>query len=178
MNSEETPAGVPALDKQAGEARTVPPLRDYGAEPGVWSERMLAALEQGVKGNKWFSLIDKVYADRTLGLAWAKVSSNAGACGVDGVTVERFGKDSQSRLIAVNEHLNEGSYQPALVKRVMIACYCWRKSGRLSPLGSGWRRFSAAAGCRGRSVAGELGAECSKWGAEDLFPLKSISPHR
>lgn len=104
------------MDKQAGEAR----WRCYGAEPGVWSERMLAALEQGVKGNKWFSLIDKVYADRTLGLAWAKVSSNAGACGVDGVTVERFGKDSQSRLLAVKEHLKEGSYQPALVKRVMI----------------------------------------------------------
>lgn len=108
------------MDKQAGEAQTVPPYRDYGAEPGVWSERMLAALEEGVKGNKWFSLIDKVYADRTLGLAWAKVSSNAGACGVDGVTVERFGKDSQSRLLAVKEHLKEGSYQPALVKRVMI----------------------------------------------------------
>lgn len=104
------------MDKQAGEAL----WRRYGAEPGVWSERMLAALEAGVKGNKWFSLIDKVYADRTLGLAWAKVSSNAGACGVDGVTVERFGKDSQRRLLAVKEHLNEGSYQPALVKRVMI----------------------------------------------------------
>ena len=108
------------MDKQAGEARTVVPLRDYGAEPGVWSERMLAALEQGVKGNKWFSLIDKIYADRTLALAWAKVSSNAGACGVDGITVERFGKDSQSRLLAVKEHLKEGSYQPEPVKRVMI----------------------------------------------------------
>jgi RNA-directed DNA polymerase len=116
MSSEETPAGVPSKDKQAGEAL----WRRYGAEPGVWSERMLAALEQGVKGNKWFSLIDKVYADRTLALAWAKVSSNAGACGVDGVTVERFGKDSQSRLLAVKEHLKEGSYQPASVKRVMI----------------------------------------------------------
>ncbi len=104
------------MDKQAGEAR----WRCYGAEPGVWSERMLAALEAGVKGNKWFSLIDKVYADRTLALAWAKVSSNAGACGVDGVTVERFGKDSQSRLLAVKERLNEGSYQPEPVKRVMI----------------------------------------------------------
>lgn len=81
---------------------------------------MLAALDKGVKGTKWFSLIDKVYADRTLELAWAKVSSNAGACGVDGITVERFGKDSQNRLLAVKEHLKEGSYQPKPVKRVMI----------------------------------------------------------
>ena len=29
-------------------------------EPAVWTERMLTALEQGVKGGVWFSLIDKV----------------------------------------------------------------------------------------------------------------------
>jgi RNA-directed DNA polymerase len=116
MKPEQTPAEVPAMDKQAGDAQ----WRCYGAEPGVWSERMLAALDKGVKGNKWFSLIDKVYADRTLALAWAKVLSNAGACGVDGITVERFGKDSQKRLLAVKEHLKEGSYQPKPVKRVMI----------------------------------------------------------
>jgi hypothetical protein len=27
----------------------------------VWNERMLAALENGVKGGQWFSLIDKSY---------------------------------------------------------------------------------------------------------------------
>jgi len=92
----------------------------HKAERGVWSEKMLMALETGVKGNVWFSLIDKVYAERTLGLAWEKVASNAGACGVDGITVERFGKDSQSRLLAVKEHLKRGTYQPKPVKRVMI----------------------------------------------------------
>jgi len=81
---------------------------------------MLAALEKGVKGNKWFSLIDKVCAVRTLELAWAKVSSNAGACGVDGITVGYFGKDSQTRLLAVKEQLKRGSYQPEPVKRVLI----------------------------------------------------------
>jgi RNA-directed DNA polymerase len=30
-------------------------------ERSVWSERMLQALETGVKGGKWFSLIDKVW---------------------------------------------------------------------------------------------------------------------
>jgi hypothetical protein len=29
--------------------------QSYGAERLVWSEKMLAALEKGVKGNKWFS---------------------------------------------------------------------------------------------------------------------------
>lgn len=102
---------------------------------------MLVALEKGVKGaeqqrdrqptgcpagvsesesNVWFSLIDKVYADWTLALAWEKVKSNAGACGVDGITIGHFDKDSRNRLLAVNEHLKEGTYHPKPVKRVMI----------------------------------------------------------
>ncbi len=112
---EEEPARVPVKDKQVGEA-----LNKYGAEPLIWSERMLAALDKGVKGNKWFSLIDKVYSERTLELAWEKVRINAGACGIDGTTIETFRKDSQSRLLAVREHLKQGTYQPKPVKRVMI----------------------------------------------------------
>lgn len=68
----------------------------------------------------WFSLIDKIYATKTLELAWAKVQSNAGACGVDGITVEHFGKDSQARLLVVKEHLKQSIYQPKPVKRVYI----------------------------------------------------------
>jgi len=92
----------------------------HKAQRGVWSEKMLVALETGVKGNKWFSLIDKVGRLNVLALAWAKVRSNAGACGVDGITVERFGKDSQARLLAVNEQIKRGVYQPQPVKRVWI----------------------------------------------------------
>lgn len=92
----------------------------HGAKRGVWTEPMLAALERGLKGNKWFSLIDKVWSDRTLELAWEKVKFNAGACGVDGITIGRFAKDSQSRLLAVKEQLKRGTYQPKPVKRVWI----------------------------------------------------------
>jgi len=116
MKREEPSAEVPARDKQAEEDL----WQRHKAERGVWSEPMLAALERGMKGNKWFSLIDKVWSERTLGLAWEKVKSNAGACGVDGITVERFDKDSQKRLLAVKEHLKGGSYQPRPVKRVWI----------------------------------------------------------
>ena len=114
--SEDQSPGVPRVDKQGEEDL----WQRHKAERGVWSEKMLMALEQGVKGNVWFSLIDKVSADRTLELAWAKVQSNAGACGVDGITVGHFAKDSQSRLLAVKEHLKRGTYQPGPVKRVMI----------------------------------------------------------
>jgi RNA-directed DNA polymerase len=81
---------------------------------------MLVALDTRVKGNVWFSLIDKIYAERTLKLAWEKVLDNAGACGVDGITVGHFNKDSQARLLDVKEHLNKGTYQPKPVIRVMI----------------------------------------------------------
>jgi RNA-directed DNA polymerase len=114
---EEPLSEVPAKDKQEGEAAW---RQRYGAEHGVWSEKMLAALESGANGNKWFSLIDKVSRQDVLEKAWAKVQSNAGACGVDGITVERFGKDSQKRLLAVREHLKEGTYQPEPTKRVWI----------------------------------------------------------
>jgi retron-type reverse transcriptase len=70
--------------------------------------------------NKWFSLIDKVWSGRTFELAWEKVKSNAGACGVDGITIGRFAKDSPSRQLAVNEQLKRGAYQPKAVKRVWI----------------------------------------------------------
>ena len=113
----------------------------HKAERGVWSEKMLMALERGVKGaersetdsrrlprrggaaatsNVWFSLIDKVYSDWTLEKAWEKVKSNAGTCGVDGITTGHFSKDSQNRLLAVKEHIKEGPWQPKPVKRVMI----------------------------------------------------------
>lgn len=116
MNCEEPSAKVPTGDKQAEEDLW---LR-HRAERGVWTEPMLTTLERGIKGNKWFSLIDKVWSDRTLELAWEKVKSNAGACGVDGITIGRFEKDSQSRLLAVKEHLKQGTYQPKPVKRVWI----------------------------------------------------------
>lgn len=114
--NEDQPTGVPATDKQEGEDL----WQRHRAERGVWSQKMLEALDTGVRGKKWFSLIDKIYAERTLQLAWAKVQDNAGGCGVDGITVGHFGKDSQKRLLAVKEQVQRGTYQPKPIKRVWI----------------------------------------------------------
>lgn len=114
--SEDQSPIVPATGKQGEEDL----WQRHKAERGVWSERMLMALERGVEGKVWFSLIDKVYADWTLALAWGKVRSNAGACGVDGMSTGHFAKDSQKRLLAVKEHIKEGTYEPLPVKRVLI----------------------------------------------------------
>ena len=76
---EEALAIVPAKAKQAGETND----RWSWVEPSVWTPRMLTALEHGVKGNKWFSLIDKVYAPDNLAAAFTRVAANGGAAGVD-----------------------------------------------------------------------------------------------
>ena len=47
--------------KQTEETR----LWDW-VERSIWTDRMLEALEAGVKGGVWFSLIDKVYRPQTL----------------------------------------------------------------------------------------------------------------
>lgn len=88
------------------------------AQAGIWTEPMLAHLERGDKGTKWFSLIDKVMDMRTLGLAWEQVRHNAGVCGIDGVTVRHFDKDSLNRLLAVNEQIRQDTYQFQPAKRI------------------------------------------------------------
>jgi RNA-directed DNA polymerase len=116
-SGEETFPAVPVADKQGEEDL----WQRHKAERGVWSQGMLEALERGVKGGKWFSLIDKVYQERTLAIGWEKVKSNAGACGVDGITVERFQKQAKERLLAVREHIKRSEYRPQPIKRVWIA---------------------------------------------------------
>jgi RNA-directed DNA polymerase len=116
---------VPEKGKQEEETLFECMLREqYNAKRGVWSAKMLNALDKaeksGDKGIVWFSLIDKVFSRQTLELAWEQVLDNAGACGVDNITVGYFQKDIQRRLLAVEEQLKGNTYQPKPVKRVLI----------------------------------------------------------
>jgi RNA-directed DNA polymerase len=102
-----------------------------GVEAGVWTERMLSALGNGVKGGKWFSLIDKVYAPATLECAWTRVQANEGAAGVDGQSVDRFAAREDVYLSELATALQEGNYRPQAVRRVEIP----KGDGRTRPLG-------------------------------------------
>jgi hypothetical protein len=102
-----------------------------GVKAGVWTERMLSALANGVKGGKWFSLMDKVFAPATLALAWTKVRANKGAAGVDGQSVKRFAAKADIYLLELSTALREGTYRPQAVKRVEIP----KGDGRTRPLG-------------------------------------------
>ena len=92
----------------------------FWVEPTVWTERMLAALEQGVKGGKWFSLIDKVHPERTLRAAFSQVAANEGAAGVDHVTISMFESHLDEELKRLSDQLRNGTYRPQLIRRHYI----------------------------------------------------------
>lgn len=102
---------------QAGEVHA----RWAWTEPAVWTERMLTALEQGVKGGKWFSLIDKVYRPANLLRAFARVKANKGAAGVDHQTIEMYERHLEANLERLAAALQDGSYRPQALRREWIA---------------------------------------------------------
>ena len=97
----------------------------------IWTERMLAALDNGVKGNKWFSLIDKVYRAQTLVAAWEQVRANKGAAGIDGQSCERFASHAERYLGELAQELEQGRYRATAVRRVDIP----KAGGKRRPLG-------------------------------------------
>ena len=127
-------AGLPA---GAREAEEIQQRRERWSwvEPGVWTDRMLAALEAGVKGGRWFSLVDKVYAERTLRVAWERVQRNHGAAGVDRQSIEAFAARADRYLAELARDLRAGTYRPQSVRRVMIP-----KPGRPEKGRWGYRR--------------------------------------
>jgi len=89
-------------------------------ERTVWTERMLHALVNGVKGGKWYSLMDKVSAEATIRIAFDRVKANRGGAGVDGVSIARFEKGLEHNLAKLCEELKTGCYKPRAVKRTLI----------------------------------------------------------
>jgi RNA-directed DNA polymerase len=81
---------------------------------------MLAALEAGVKGGRWYSLLDKVYAARTLAAAWQRVKRNGGSAGVDRQRVQAFEARAETYLAEIAQELRAGTYRPQPVRRVWI----------------------------------------------------------
>jgi RNA-directed DNA polymerase len=81
---------------------------------------MLAALQRGVKGDKWFSLIDKVWRLDNLRAAFARTKANRGKPGVDHVTLEMFESRLDENLERLSSSLQDGTYRPQAIRRVWI----------------------------------------------------------
>jgi RNA-directed DNA polymerase len=81
---------------------------------------MLTALEHGVTGGRWYTLMDKVAALPTLRAAFARVKANRGAAGVDHVTVAMYEARLEANLAALLQSLQDGSYRPQAIRRHWI----------------------------------------------------------
>jgi len=103
--------------KQPGETRP----REWGwVERSVWTERMLEALGNGVKGGVWFSLMDKVIRPATLQAGWRTVRRNGGSAGTDHQSVKAFERDLEGEIARLSEELRAGTYRPRPIRRVYI----------------------------------------------------------
>lgn len=128
---EQESSGSAVMAKQGTDATDGKSRGLWWTEASIWTDRMVSALGNGVKGGKWFSLIDKVARPSTLELAWQRVARNHGAAGVDGQSVERFRRQSERYLLELTTALKDGSYRPSPVKRVEIP----KADGKTRPLG-------------------------------------------
>lgn len=114
--TEDTPTTVRHDAIRVGEIRD----RWSWVEPEVWTDRMLTALEHGVKGGKWHALIDKVYSRNNLLAAFTKVQANGGKPGTDRMTIEMFVDRLDDNLERLSHDLRTGRYRPQAIKRVWI----------------------------------------------------------
>jgi RNA-directed DNA polymerase len=97
-----------------------PPTVKLWANRHVWTDRMLDALQGGVRGGKWHTLSDKVYNPMNLYSASQTVLGNEGAAGIDHQTVEQFQDRLLDELKRLEEEIRSGKYQPHPVKRAWI----------------------------------------------------------
>jgi RNA-directed DNA polymerase len=81
---------------------------------------MLTALQNGVRGARWHTLIDKVYAPLNLYVASQSVLGNQGAAGVDHQSVADFEANRIAEIERLAEQLRTDAYRPQAVRRQWI----------------------------------------------------------
>jgi len=84
------------------------------------------------KGYKFYVMYDKLFLPYLLREAWRSVKKNAGAAGIDGITIEKVEASGVDEYLkALSEDLRKRTYKPQAVKRVMIP----KANGGERPLG-------------------------------------------
>ena len=81
---------------------------------------MLATLETGIEGGKWFRLIDKVWSPKSLGRSLEKVVAKGGSAGIDNQSARQIEVHRDQTIAKLEQELRTNQYQPQAVKRVWI----------------------------------------------------------
>lgn len=120
--AEEPSAKVPLAQQAEETHRAEAELRSRWrwVEPCAWTVRMLAALETGVEGGKWFRLFDKVFSERNLLAAFQRVLRNDGKPGVDHVTVSDFERQLPDSIWELSDRIKTGKFVPQAIRRVHV----------------------------------------------------------
>jgi RNA-directed DNA polymerase len=113
---EQTPTTVSERAPQVGEIRA----RWAWVEAEVWTERMLATLETGIEGGKWFRLVDKVWSLKNLGRSLEKVVAKGGSAGIDNQSARQIEAHKSQTIAKLEQELRASQYEPQAVKRVWI----------------------------------------------------------
>lgn len=123
MKTQETVSTVSEMTKQGTDIQDLNvqiALLKSWIKAKAWTNRMLVALVNGVKGNKWYTLYDKIANRDTLIHAWELVKKNRGAAGVDKISIEKFDRHWAKYLREIMDQLEAGTYQPLAIRRVYI----------------------------------------------------------
>lgn len=76
-------------------------------------------------------LLEQILSNDNVKRAWKRVKANHGACGVDGMDVDKFPEYARSHWRSIRQALREGKYRPLPVRR----CFIPKSSGGQRPLG-------------------------------------------
>jgi RNA-directed DNA polymerase len=113
------------------EQERLDPVEDIAADDAGRPDR--AARRRGGKHGdvQEQTMMEQVLASENLRKAWHRVKTNAGAPGIDGMTVEAFSAFCRKHWPRIRSALMEGTYRPAPVRRVFIP----KPDGTQRPLG-------------------------------------------
>jgi len=105
-----------------GHQREVPEVRSdpVRAKGQSFTRQSSGGDSQGAKGVKTEKVLERVYDWGRLRMAWKQVEKNAGAAGIDKMTVEAFKEREKILLQEIQEKLKAGIYRFQPARRALI----------------------------------------------------------
>ena len=86
---------------------------------------------EGKHGGAQANLLEQILSRENMLSAWKRVKANQGAAGMDGMSIDAFPEFARQHWERIRSALEEGTYRPAAVLRVMIP----KATGGQRPLG-------------------------------------------